>query len=160
MKDYILELISNFLEDYQDYSPAKKRLIKILAIVIPCILLSGLFRSCSSNPSMPKSIQQKIGLFDLSKNDKQGDKWELDLIKGQPVSELNVDAGFGPPLFVKTNAVLKESGEISFGIVVKGRGGERYVAGIRKNGQWQPPPGFKIVNSAGKVIEKGTFKYG
>ncbi len=161
MKDYILELISNFIDDYNDCSPAKKRVIQILAILIPCILLIGLVRSCSSGHSVPKSVQKKIGLFDLSRNDEQGDRWELDLVKGQPVSELNIDAGFGPPLVVRTNAELKEqTGEILFGIVVKGRGGEKYVGGVRRNGQWQQPPGFKIVNSAGKVLDSGTFKYG
>ncbi|MCE5341352.1 MAG: hypothetical protein LLF92_09555 [Planctomycetaceae bacterium] len=161
MKDYILELISDFIDDYNDCSPAKKRAIRIIAILIPCFLLIGLIRSCSSGHSMPKSEQQKIGLLDLARKDAQGDKWELDLVKGQPISGLNVDAGFGPLLVVRTNAELKEAnGEILIGVVVTGRGGEKYVGGVRRNGQWQKPPDFKIVDSAGKVLDSGSFKYG
>ncbi|MEN6383679.1 MAG: hypothetical protein ABFD79_00615 [Phycisphaerales bacterium] len=160
MKEYILEIFSNFIDEYEDYSPNKKRVIKIATILIPCILFSGIIRSCRSEHSVPKSIQRKIGLLDLSQKDKQKDKWELDLIKGQPVSELNIPAGFGPPLLIRTEAIFKKKREISFGILVKGRGGEKYVGGIRKNGVWQPPPGFKIVDSKGKVLESSAFKYG
>ena len=110
--------------------------------------------------SSPASSRQQLGLSSLSVTDENSDKWVLDLDKGQSVSSLKDSAAkTGPPLLVKTDVQIKGR-DVSIGLIVEGQAGEKYVGGVQKNGQWQPPPAFAIVNEAGKTLTSGRFKYG
>ena len=60
---------------------------------------------------------------------------------------------------VKTDVQISGS-DVSISLIVKGQAGEKYAGGVQKNGQWQQPPAFNIVDEAGKVLTSGRFKYG
>jgi len=125
----------------------------VVAVVVIVVLLRGIFSS-------PASSRQEIGLTSLSKTDENGDKWVLDLAKGQSLSGLrDSSAKTGPPLLIKTDVQIKGR-NVSIGLIVEGQAGEKYAGGVQKNGQWQQPPAFNIVNEAGKVLTSGRFKYG
>ena len=138
-------------------NPAQKKKVVLLAsgvvvlVVVVGVLLSGFF----SEPS-----REELGLGSQSASDQNGDKWVLDLIKGQPVSSFaDSSAKPGPPLLVKTDVQISGR-DVSIGLIVQGQAGETYVPGVQKNGQWQPEPGLKILDEAGKILATGKFKYG
>ncbi|MHC4439654.1 MAG: hypothetical protein ACYS3S_20035 [Planctomycetota bacterium] len=135
----------------------KKKIIVIASVVFAIILIGALVHGIFLSPA---SSRQQLGLSSLSETDENGDKWVLDLAKGQSISSLKDSAAkTGPPLLVKTNVQIKGR-DVSIGLVVEGQAGEKYVGGVQKNGQWQPPPAFAIVNEAGKTLASGRFKYG
>ena len=135
----------------------KKKIIVIASVVFAIILIGALVHGIFSSPA---TSRQQLGLFSLSVTDENGDKWILDLTKGQSISSLKDSAEkTGPPLLVKTDVQIKGR-DVSIGLVVEGQAGEKYVGGVQKNGQWQPAPAFAIVNEAGKTLASGRFKYG
>jgi hypothetical protein len=110
--------------------------------------------------SEPALSRQQLGISTLSKTDENGDKWVLDLARGQSLSSLkDSSAKSGPPLLVKTDVKIKGR-NVSIDLIVEGQAGEKYAGGVRKNRQRQPAPGFNIVDDAGKVLISGRFKYG
>jgi len=110
--------------------------------------------------SESSSSRRQPGLSSLSTTDENGDKWVLDLARGQSISGLkNSVAKPGQPLLVKTDVQIKRR-IVSIRLVVEGQAGEKYVGGFRKNNQRQPSPVFTIVDEAGTVLASGRFRYG
>jgi len=139
-------------------NPSEKNKIIVIAsiAVVSVVVIGALLRGVFSSSITPR---QQMGLSALSMTDANGDKWLLDLAKGQSVSSLKDGAKTGPPLLVKTD--IQISGRnVSIGLIVEGQAGEKYAGGVQKNKKWQPAPGFKIVNEAGKTLTTGRFKYG
>lgn len=140
-----------------DNSPDKKKIIIIASIAVMSVVLIGaVLRGVMSSP---KTSRQQMGLSALSLTDANGDKWVLDLAKGQSTSGLKAGTKPGPPLLVKTDVQISGR-NVSIGLIVEGQAGEKYAGGVQKNKQWQPAPSFKIVNEAGKTLTTGRFKYG
>jgi len=138
-------------------SAKKKTIIIIISVVAAVVVIGALLRSIFSTPA---SSRQQLGLSSLSMTDENGDKWLLELVKGQSLSRLkNSSSKTGPPLLIKTD-VQVSGRDVSIGLVVEGQAGEQYVGGVQKNGQWQSAPAFNIVDEAGKVIASGKFNYG
>ncbi|MGB2862680.1 MAG: hypothetical protein WBC05_05075 [Sedimentisphaerales bacterium] len=138
-------------------SGKKKTVVIATAAVVAVVVIGALMRGIFSSPA---SSRQEIGLSSLSTTDENGDKWVLDLAKGQSLSSLkDSSAKSGPPLLVKTDVQISGR-DVSIGLIVEGQAGEKYAGGVQKNGQWQPAPGFKIVDGAGKTLTTGAFKYG
>lgn len=124
-----------------------------IAVIVIGVLLYGIFSS-------PASSRRQLGLSPLSITDENGDKWILELAKGQSPSGLKDGSDkSGPPLLIKTDVQIRGR-DVSIGLIVEGQAGEKYVGGVQKNGQWQPAPAFNIVNETGKVLASGRFKYG
>ncbi len=157
MKEIISAIISKFSDDYRESSP-KTKIVLIASVAAALVLVIGVsIRSCRLSST---SYQRQLGLSSLLVTDKNGDKWVLDLAKGQALSGLKGSGSKpGPPLVVKTD-VQTEGREVSIGLIVEGQAGEKYVGGVKKNEQLQPPPRFKIVDKAGKVLNTGAFEYG
>ena len=140
-----------------DSSGKKKTIVIAAGAVVAVIVIGALLRGIFSSPA---SSRQEIGLSSLSKTDDNGDKWVLDLAKGQSIAGLkDSSAKTGPPLLVKTDVQISGS-DVSIGLIIEGQAGEKYAGGVQKNGQWQQPPAFSIVDEAGKVLTSGRFKYG
>ncbi len=138
-------------------NPIQRKKIVLIASVAAVVLIIGalLLRSSFSEPS-----REELGLSSQSATDQNGDKWTLELIKGQPVSSFaDSSAKPGPPLLVKTDVQISGR-DVSIGLLVQGQAGELYVPGAQKNGQLQPEPGLKIINETGKILATGKFKYG
>lgn len=92
--------------------------------------------------------------------DTNGDKWSLELLKGQSGRVFDAEgAKPGPPLVVKTSAEFR-GGIIEVGVTMEGQAGEKYVPGAMINGKWADPPKFELVSEKGKVLASGTFEYG
>jgi hypothetical protein len=159
MKEIISAIISRFSDDYRE-SSQKTKIVLIASVAAALVLVIGVsFRGCPVS-SISTSYQRQLGLSPLSVTDKNGDKWVLELAKGQALSGLKGSGSKpGPPLVVKTD-VQTEGREVSIGLIVEGQAGEKYVGGVKKNEQLQPPPRFKIVDKAGKVLNTGAFEYG
>ena len=140
-----------------DSSVKKKTIIITAAAVVAVVVIGALLRGIFSSPA---SSRQQLGLSSLSTTDENGDKWVLDLAKGQSLAGLkDSSAKPGPPLLIKTDVQISGR-DVSIGLIVEGQAGEKYAGGVQKNGQWQPAPAFNIVDEAGKVLTSGRFKYG
>lgn len=141
-----------------DNSFQKKKIVLIALVAVASVIVIGaFFRAIFSSPA---SSRQQLGLSSLSMTDENGDKWVLDLAKGQSLSSFQDSSTKpGPPLLIKTD--VQTSGlDVSIGLIVEGQAGEKYVGGAQKNGRWQPPPRFKIVDETGNTLTTGSFKYG
>ena len=138
-------------------SGKKKTVVIAAAAVVAVVVIGALLRGIFSSPA---SSRQQLGLSSLSTTDENGDKWVLDLAKGQSLAGLkDSSVKTGPPLLIKTDVQISGS-DVSIGLVVEGQAGEKYAGGVQKNGQWQPAPAFNIVNEAGKVLASDKFHYG
>jgi len=138
-------------------SGKKKTIVIASAAVVAVIVIGALLRGIFSSPA---SSRQEIGLSSLSLTDENGDKWVIDLAKGQSLAGLkDSSAKPGPPLLIKTDVQISGR-DVSIGLIVEGQAGEKYAGGVQKNGQWQSAPAFNIIDEAGKVLTSGRFKYG
>ncbi len=124
--------------------------VAVILVGIVCIKLFW--------PSSPGG--ERIELTAPTTKDDSGDIWSLQLLKGQP-SQIVAQAGVkpGPPLLVKPEAAV-QGRMLEVGVMVQGQAGEKYVPGVQKNAEWQPPPKFRLVSEAGKVLAEGQFEYG
>jgi len=87
--------------------------------------------------------------------------------KFQVAEESVLPLSFGAPILVNishrargSQYVQPKAGDtIQLSLTFSGQGGETYT-NIEKNGRRPTAPTFKVVNEAGKIVDKGTFKYG
>lgn len=155
MKQITLAIISSI---FKDLSTRKGKILLIGIATAVLVVIVGLFWRPGRSSS---SILQKAALSALSVTDEIGDKWTLDLIRGQPLSRINEsNKKPGPPLLVRTNARKISDRQFSIGITVEGQAGEKYIGGVKKNGKWEPEPQFKIVDEKARVLARGKFEYG
>jgi len=82
----------------------------------------------------------------------------------QPVIEVNsmerTPLKFGPPLTADIT-VSKRGDSFSFGLEIKGQGGETYSAGdIERDGRNLEPPRLVIRDEKRQIIARGRFEYG
>lgn len=154
MKEITSAIISSI---FKDLSSRRGKIVLICIVAATLIvILSELF----INPDQPSSLQKSV-LSALSETDENGNKWTLDLIRGQPLSRINKSSKKpGPPLLVRTNARKISNSQFSIGITVEGQAGEKYISGALKNGKREPEPQFIIVNEKAKILAKGKFEYG
>jgi hypothetical protein len=121
--------------------------------------MSLLFRGQSSSSLSSSELRKSFSA--LSVTDESGNKWNLDLVKGQQFSAASInDKKPGPPLLVSTNTIKINDRQLSIGIEVKGQVGEKYIGGALKNGKMEPEPQFRIVDENRKVLASGKFEYG
>jgi hypothetical protein len=151
--------MSSFIKDMS----SRRAKVFLFCIASGIIIIIGgmllLFSGQSS--SSPSSSKLRETFSALSVTDESGNKWNLDLVKGQRfASTSKSDKKAGPPLLVSTNTMKINDRQLSIGIEVKGQVGEKYISGALKNGKREPGPQFKIVNEQGRVLTSGTFEYG
>ena len=156
MRQIVSAIMSSFIKDMS----SRKAKIFLFCIAAGLIILIGgiliLFRGQSTTaPTLRETLSA------LSSTDENGNKWSLDLVKGQRFSPVSKnDRKPGPPLMVSTNTIKIDGNRISIGIEVKGQAGEKYVGGAVKNGKLEPEPQFIIVDEKLRIIDKGKFEYG
>ncbi len=141
-------------DDYDD-SVSKKKIVIVgsvaaILVAIACIKLFW--------PSSPGA--KRIELTAPTTQDANGNTWSLQLLKGQS-SQIIALAGVkpGPPLLVKPEVAVRGI-IVEVGVTVQGQAGEKYVPGVQKNDKWLPPPKFRLIGEAGKVLAEGRFEYG
>jgi hypothetical protein len=155
MRQITSAIISSF---FKDLSSRRGKIILIGVATAALVVIVGLFwlPSRSSSSKLPNAA-----LSTLSVTDEIGDKWTLDLIKGQPLSRISKsNKKPGPPLVVRTNARKISNSQFSIGITVEGQAGEKYIGGAVKNGKREPEPQFIIVNEKARILARGKFEYG
>ncbi len=154
MKEITSAIISSIFKDLSSRR-GKVVLVCIIAAAL-IVIMSELF----VNQDQPSSLQ-KSALSALSVTDEIGDKWTLDLVRGQPLSRIsNSGRKPGPPLLVRTNTRKVSNSQFSIGITVEGQAGEKYIGGATKNGKREPEPQFIIVDENARILNKGKFEYG
>lgn len=159
MRQIMSAIMSSFIKDLS----SRRGKVFLLCIASGIIIIIGgmllLFRGQSS--SSPSSSELRETFSSLSVTDESGNKWNLDLVKGQRFAGMSKSGKKpGPPLLVSTNTMKINDRQVSIGIEVKGQVGEKYIGGALKNGKQEPEPQFKIVNEKGKVLTSGKFEYG
>lgn len=136
-------------------SPKKIAITASVAVLIVSLISIDLFFGPEGGESSPTVTLKTTKLTDTS-----GDKWSLELLKGQS-GRVFEDTGKrpGPPLLVKPTGNMRGS-TIEVGLTMEGQVGEKYVPGAIKNGQWVDPPKFELVSESGKILASGQFEYG
>jgi hypothetical protein len=136
-------------------SPKRVAITASAAVLIVSLISIDLFFGPESGGSSPTVKLKTPALTDTS-----GDKWSLELLKGQSGRVLE-DEGKrpGPPLLLKPTGNMRGS-TIEVGLTMEGQVGEKYVPGAIKNGQWVDPPKFELVSEKGKILASGQFEYG
>jgi hypothetical protein len=87
------------------------------------IIVGGMLLLFRGQPSPPPKLRETLTA--LSVTDENGNKWTLDLVKGQQFSGMSSnDMKPGPPLLVSTNTMKIKDRQVSIGIEVKGQTGE------------------------------------
>lgn len=156
MRQIISAIMSSFIKDLSSRK-AKVFLFCLAAGII--ILIAGILLLFRGQPSSSPKLRETLSA--LSVTDENGDKWILDLVKGQQFSGVNMnDRKPGPPLLVSTNIMKIDNRRLSVGIEVKGQAGERYIVGALKNGKREPEPQFIIIDEKARILAKGKFEYG
>ncbi len=107
--------------------------------------------------------------LELTKKDAGGSRWTFDMRERAGAGRLGsfeVRPGettsfkIGPPFQIRTTMKrYGDSPDVMVDLDYEGQGGERYSSAPKKDGKDAPEPGFKIVNSAGQVVQSGQFAY-
>jgi hypothetical protein len=66
----------------------------------------------------------------------------------------------GPPFAARTEFAAYGDRNVSIGLALEGQAGERYSPGGTMQGRGVPPPRFRIIDEAGKVLVSSNFEYG
>ena len=156
MRQIVSAIMSSFIKDMS----SRRAKVFLFCIATGIIILIGgmvlLFRGQSLSSPGPRET-----LSALSVTDENGNKWNLDLVKGQQFSRTSKDDKKpGPPLLVSTNTMKINDSRLSIGIEVKGQAGEKYIGGAVKNGKLEPEPRFMILDEKARILDKGKFEYG
>jgi hypothetical protein len=155
MKEITSAIISSILKDL---SSRRGKVVVVGLAIAALIVIVDLFW-LRGKPS--SSVIKQAALSPLSLTEENGDKWTLELVRGQPLSRISKNnKKSGPPLLVRTNVRKISNSELSIGITVEGQAGEKYIGGAMKNGKREPEPQFIIVNEKGRILAKGKFEYG
>ena len=159
MRQIMSAIMSSFIKDMS----SRRAKVFLFCIASGIIIIIGgmllLFRGQSSSSLSSSELRETFSA--LSVTDENGNKWNLDLVKGQRFASISkTDMKPGPPLLVSTNTIKINDRQLSIGIEVKGQVGEKYIGGALKNGKLEPEPQFKIVNEKGRVLTSGKFEYG
>jgi len=156
MRQIISAIMSSFIQDLS----SRRAKVFFVCIASGAIIIIGgmllLFRGRSSpHPRLRDTLSA------LSVTDENGNKWNLDLVKGQQFSSVSSnDKKPGQPLLLSTNTMKINDRQISIGIEVKGQAGEKYIGGAVKNGKLEPEPQFVIVDERARILGGGKFEYG
>jgi len=155
MKEITSAIISSI---FKDLSSRRGKIVLIGLAMAALIVMVGIFwlRGMPSS-----SVIRQAALSSLSLTEENGDKWTLELVRGQPISRINKDNKKpGPPLLVRTNVRKISNSQFSVGITVEGQAGEKYIGGAVKNGKREPEPQFVIVDEKARILGGGKFEYG
>ena len=135
-------------------SPKRIAITGSVAVVVVSLVFIDMFFGPESGETKTLSLKAP------KMTDPSGDKWSLELLKGQSGRVFDAEGKKpGPPLVVKPSAEFRGS-SIEVGVTMEGQAGEKYVPGAIKNGQWVDPPKFQLVSEGGKVLASGQFEYG
>ena len=156
MRQIISAIMSSFIQDLS----SRRAKVFFFCIASGAIIIIGgmllLFRGRSLPPPRLRDT-----LSALSVTDENGNKWNLDLVKGQQFSSVSSNYKKpGQPLLLSTNTMKINDRQISIGIEVKGQAGEKYIGGAVKNGKLEPEPQFVIVDEKARILGGGKFEYG
>ena len=159
MRQIMSAIMSSFIKDMS----SRRAKVFLFCIASGIIIIIGgmllLFRGQSS--SSPSSSELRETFSALSVTDESGNKWNLDMVKGQRFAGMSKnDKKPGPPLLVSTNTMKINDRQVSIGIEVMGQAGEKYIGGAVKNGKREPEPQFKIVDEKARILASGKFEYG
>jgi hypothetical protein len=143
---------------FKDMFSRRGKIVLIGIAAAALVVIVGLFSLIGRSSS---SILKPADLSPLSVTDEIGNKWTLELVRGQPLSRIsNSNNKPGPPLIVRTNTRKISNGRFSIGITVEGQAGEKYIGGAIKNEKREPEPQFMIVDEKARILARGKFEYG
>ena len=143
---------------FKDLSSRRGKIVLIGLTMAALVVMVGIFW-LRGKPS--SSVIRQVTLSSLSLTEENGDKWTLELVRGQPISRINKDNKKpGAPLLVRTNVRKISNSQFSIGITVEGQAGEKYIGGAVRNGKREPEPQFVIVDEKARILCGGKFEYG
>jgi len=131
--------------------------------------------SCQGEPAKLPAGRYRLLWCSLALSRADGATWQATGKGSEKGSEIVVAADaptrlkLGPPLVLSATVDAASQGrpdavrpgtELSLGIDVYGQAGERYPSGVLRQGRSPEPPTVRVLAANGKVIEKGSFRFG
>jgi hypothetical protein len=137
-----------------------KRQFAITAGVIVLGLLLAFPLTWIFNEPRPSLRRMANNRWSIRQTDADGTEWTLTQASGLPAAKDANGVEAKPVIVVKTDVFQVGSRDVSIGLVLAGRDGERYQPAVMKGGSRLGAPKLRIVDEAGKVLLDDSFKYG
>jgi hypothetical protein len=158
MRSLTSAILSSFLPRSLLESRGAKVVLTVAGAAVTVLLVVMILRLL--RPSAP-SVPDDLGLQPLYATDENGARWVIEPTAAQPFARLQESrAAVGLPLTVRADVRRDRADQVSVGLVIEGRAGERYSPQVSKNGRRLPAPELTLVDEAGRAVFKGKFKYG
>lgn len=137
----------------------KRQLVITAGVIVLGLLLAfpltWIFDEPTPSPARvanyPSSIRQ---------TDARGTEWTLTRASRLPAPRDANGVEAKSVILVKTDVLQVGNRQVTIGLVLAGRDGERYQPAVMKGGSRLGAPKLRIVDEAGKVLLDDSFKYG
>jgi len=137
----------------------KRQFIITAGVIVLGLLLAfpltWIFNESRSSPPRMANYRSSIRQTDAG-----GTEWTLTQASGLPAPKDVNGVQAKPVITVKTDVFQVGNRQMSIGLVLAGRSGERYQPAVVKGGSRLAAPKLRIVDEAGKVLLDDSFKYG
>ncbi|HON90867.1 MAG TPA: hypothetical protein PLS24_03600 [Sedimentisphaerales bacterium] len=137
----------------------RRQLIIVGGIVVLALLLAFPLTWIFNEPR-PSPHRATDSRWSIRQTDAGGTEWTLTQASGLPAPKDANGVSATPVITVKTDVFQVGSQDVSIGLVLAGRDGERYQPTVVKGGSRLAAPKLRIVDEAGKVLLDDSFKYG
>ncbi len=137
-----------------------KRQLTITTGVIVLGLLLAFPLTWIFNEPRPSLRSAADSRWSIRQTDASGTEWTLTQASGLPAPKDANGVSAKPVITVKTDVFQVGSRDVSIGLVLAGRHGERYQPAVQKGRSRLAAPKLRIVDEAGKVLLDDSFKYG
>jgi hypothetical protein len=141
----------------------KRQLIITAGVIVLGLLLAFPLTWIFNEPSGPASSSSARVVNDRSairQTDAAGTEWTLTQASRLPPPRDANGVEAKPVILVKTDVFQVGNRQVTIGLVLAGRDGERYQPAVMKGGSRLGAPKLRIVDEAGKVLLDDSFKYG
>ncbi len=135
----------------------RRQLIIVGGIVVLGLLLAFPLSWIFNEPSGRARLNSRSS---VRQTDEDGTEWVLTQISGPSVVRDANGVQAKPVVVVRTDVFQVGNRQMSIGLVLAGREGQRYSPVVVKAGMSRAAPRLRVVDEAGKVVLDDSFRYG
>jgi len=135
----------------------RRQLIIVGGIVVLGLLLAFPLSWIFNEPSGRARLNSRSS---VRQTDEDGTEWVLTQISGPSVVRDANGVQVKPVVVVRTDVFQVGNRQMSIGLVLAGREGQRYSPMVVKAVTPRAAPRLRIVDEAGKVVLDDSFRYG
>lgn len=137
----------------------KRQLVITAGVIVLGLLLAFPLTWIFDEPT-PSPARVANDASSIRQTDARGTEWTLTRASRLPAPRDANGVEAKPVILVKTDVFQVGNRQVTIGLVLAGRDGERYQPAVMKGGSRLGAPKLRIVDEAGKVLLDDSFKYG